>query len=206
MSIDTAAERRAPRRQAPRALWHRWSRSLHSWTSMTSLVLVLFFSVTGLTLNHPDWVGAAATQRVEGTLPAAALAGGQVDFLAVSEFLRETHAVTGSVTDHGTKGDQGRLAYTGPGYDASVLFSVSDGTFTLTQTRYGLLGVLNDLHKGRNTSPLWSVVIDASAIVLVLVSLTGLVLQLLIERRRRTALILLGIGSVAGLALLWISG
>ena len=30
----------------------RW---LHIYLSMFSLAVVLFFSVTGITLNHPDW-------------------------------------------------------------------------------------------------------------------------------------------------------
>jgi hypothetical protein len=32
----------------------RW---LHIYLSMFGLAAVLFFSVTGLTLNHPDWFG-----------------------------------------------------------------------------------------------------------------------------------------------------
>ena len=31
------------RKQTPRATWSKWSRSLHSWASMVSMLLVLFF-------------------------------------------------------------------------------------------------------------------------------------------------------------------
>ena len=40
----------------------RW---LHIYLSMFGLASVLFFSVTGLTLNHPDWFFAGAERRVE---------------------------------------------------------------------------------------------------------------------------------------------
>src|SRR5689334_24276354 len=50
------------------AAWMRW---LHIYLSMFGLASVLFFSVTGLTLNHPDWFFAGAQSRVE--------AEGQVD-------------------------------------------------------------------------------------------------------------------------------
>ena len=33
------------------------SRWLHIYLSMVSFAIVLFFSVTGLTLNHPSWLG-----------------------------------------------------------------------------------------------------------------------------------------------------
>lgn len=190
------------RRRTPRNLAHRWSRSLHSWTSMVSLLLVLFFALTGLTANHPDWAGPGRSATVTGVLPDAARSGSEWDLLAVSEFVRATHDVSGTVTDHGVESGQGRLAYQGPGYEAALFFDADTGSYTMTTTSYGLLGVINDLHKGRHTLGFWSVVIDASAVILVAVSLTGLVLQLLIERRRRTALVLLGLGVAAGGALL----
>ena len=34
---------------------HRWSRWIHVYTSMVALLIVLFFGVTGITLNHPKW-------------------------------------------------------------------------------------------------------------------------------------------------------
>ena len=34
------------------AVWSRW---LHIYLSLISFGAILFFSVTGLTLNHPDW-------------------------------------------------------------------------------------------------------------------------------------------------------
>ena len=192
------------RKQTPRATWSKWSRSLHSWTSMISMLLVLFFAVTGLTANHGSWVGDGHVTTATGTLPTAAHGSAGWDFLAVSEYLRST-GITGTVTDYGTTGDQGRISYHGPGYEASAFFDVTSGAYTLTTTSYGVVGIINDLHKGRHTSPFWNAAIDVSAVVLVLVTLTGLVLQLLIERRRRTALILLAIGIVGSAVLLVIA-
>ncbi len=199
------AVKRVPRKPTPKAAAHKWSRNLHSWASMVSMLLVLFFAVTGLTANHPAWVGSARTANVTGTLPTSARVNGTWDLLVVSEYLRSTQSVTGTLTDHGLDTSQGRLGYQGPGYEASLFFDPSTGDFTLTTTSYGLVGVLNDLHKGRHTVGVWNIVIDLSAIVLTLVALTGLVLQLLIERRRTTALILLALGVVAGLGLVALS-
>src|SRR3954462_8922712 len=43
---------------------------LHIYLSMFGLAAVLFFSVTGLTLNHPDWFFAQAerSDRAEGRI------------------------------------------------------------------------------------------------------------------------------------------
>ena len=46
----------------------RW---LHIHLSMFGLAVVLFFSVTGLTLNHPDWFGEPERRvSAQGRMPA----------------------------------------------------------------------------------------------------------------------------------------
>ena len=185
----------------------RWTRLLHSWLSMTSLLVVLFFAVTGLTLNHQDWTFGQAPQvtKTSGTLPSGAITSSEPDFLQISEYLRANEGATGEITDHGVDGDTGRISYSGPGYTGSATFSLTDGSYTMESTRYGLVAVANDLHKGRHTSTAWSWTIDAAAVLLILVSLTGLILQLLIQKRRTTALILLGLGVVAGAGLMFLA-
>ena len=46
-----------------------------------------------------------------------------------------------------------------------------------TVEEQGLLGVLNDLHKGRDTGSKWKWLIDVSALFLVVVAVTGLGIQ-----------------------------
>lgn len=198
-----AAKPARARKSSAKKTANVWSRNLHSWSSMISMLLILFFAVTGLTLNHPEWTGSTQTTTTHGTLPATTVAGDTVDYLAISEYLRSHEGVTGTAGDHGVEGSQGRIAWAGPSYEATVFFSTEDGTYTLTKNTYGVIAWLNDLHKGRNTSAEWGWVLDASAVALTLVALTGLVLQLVIQRRRRTALVLLGLGILGALAAFW---
>lgn len=170
---------------------------------MVSMLLVLFFAVTGLTLNHQDWAfGPPSVTTRSGTLPGDWPASGEVDLLEVSEYLRSEQGASGEITDHGVDGSAGRLAYQGPGSSDAVTFDTRTGGFTVTSTRYGLVAVANDLHKGRHTSDVWRVAIDVSAVLLALIALTGLLLQMLIPPRRRTALVLLGLGTLVGVTLL----
>ena len=53
-------------------------------------------------------------------------------------------------------------------------------------TNYGLIAVLNDLHKGRYTHIVWNALIDISAIILMIFSLAGFVLLLPNEYRFRS--------------------
>ena len=59
-----------PRRGAGQqfAWWVRW---LHIYLSLFSFAALLFFAVTGLTLNHPTWLGGsdATSRTAQGQLP-----------------------------------------------------------------------------------------------------------------------------------------
>ncbi len=185
----------------------RLTRSLHSWLSMVSLLIVLFFAVTGLTLNHQDWTFGQSPQvtTTTGQLPDGAISDGTPDFLVISEYLRSEQGASGEITDYGTDSETGRISYAGPGYVASATFELASGQFSMETTRYGLVAIANDLHKGRHSSMVWNWAIDAAAIFLIAVAVTGLILQLLIQRKRTTAVVLLGLGAVATVAVIWFS-
>lgn len=195
--MSTAVHR--PRRRLNQKL----VRQLHLWTSMASLVIVLFFGLTGITLNHQDWTfGTEPTRSVaHGTLPAGfRSASGQVDLLAVATAVRDAQHVRGDITDHSEQNGQGSITWQGPAYEGDLFFDESTGAYTFTTTEAGWVAAINDLHKGRNTGPVWRWVIDASATLLVLVAATGLTITLLIKTRERSrGLVLAGIGAAAAL-------
>lgn len=182
---------------------NRWSRTFHVYVSMGCMLIVAFFAITGLTLNHPTWtLGSTTTTTRTGTVPAGAIDGTTIDYLAVSEYARNEFGVTGEVTDHGADATGGHIDYAGPGYSASVTFSLTDSTLTVTTTQGDLLAVLNDIHKGRNTAGPWGWVIDLSAILLLVVTVTGIGIQLFQRKRRRSALLTAaGLGVVAVIAI-----
>lgn len=201
---DRPATRPSRRRHRTHRELNRWSRWLHTWTSMIALAVILFFGVTGITANHPEWTFGQdpGTTQVEGTLPAEAVtADGSVDLLVVSEVLRATEGVDGTLVDHGTGEGTAWISYREPGYSADVTIDLDAGTWTLTTEQQGLAAVLNDLHKGRDAGGSWSWVIDLAGGFLVVVALSGLVLQLVLPRNRRMAMVVAAFGLVVVLVL-----
>jgi hypothetical protein len=175
---------------------------------MIALVVILFFGVTGLTLNHPSWTfGDDLTRSTStGMLPFPAVrADGSVDYLRVSEFVRDTHGVRGRVDSFDTEQGEASIAYKNPGYSAEVFVDVAAGSYELTVDQQGWVAVLNDLHKGRDAGSGWSWVIDVSAGFLVVVSLTGLVMQLVLRKRRTSALVVMAGGGVLTVLLTWLT-
>ncbi len=187
---------------------HRWARWLHVYTSMIALLLVLFFGLTGITLNHPSWTfGDDVDVTTEsGTLPIdPTFDDGTVDYLSISEYVRDEYGVSGEVDSFSTAGGQATISYRNAGYAADVFVDIDAATYEITTEQQGWVGVMNDLHKGRDTSALWKWVIDISAAFLVVISITGLTMQFFLRKRRRSALTSVGVGAALMIVLMYLT-
>jgi uncharacterized protein len=169
----------------------RW---LHIYLSMVSFAVVFFFAATGITLNHAEWFSRQVqTRHYRGIVPPSLLREStdqQPDKLGIVELLRNRHKIHGSVSDFRVEDSQISISFKGPGYAADAFIDANSGSYDLAETRSGFVAIMNDLHKGRDTGSVWSIVIDVSAALLVLVSLTGLVLIWFVYKRRTSGLIL----------------
>ena len=162
---------------------------------MVSFAVVLFFAATGLTLNHPDWFANQQRTVVRHGVADAALLKGDVDKLALVEMLRAREHMRGAVSDVRVDDSQVQISARAPGYTADVFVDRATGKYDLTEVSSGFVAVMNDLHKGRDAGKTWGWLIDASAILLTLVSVSGLVLIWFVYKRRVAGLLLAAIGT-----------
>jgi hypothetical protein len=199
-----------------------WSRWLHIYLSMFGLAATLFFSATGLTLNHPDWFQFGDSRSRQTTAPASpewlqkvglneSAPSGEgrqptLDQLAIVEYLRATHGLRGAVADFRFDPPECTVSFKAPGYDADAVIDLTNRQITINESAQGLVALLNDLHKGRDSGPVWSWIIDLSAAILLLISATGLLLILYLKHRRVSGLVLAAIGAAAivALVLFWV--
>ena len=199
----TSASRLAPRRARFRQQTAKAARWLHIYLSMVSFAIVLFFAATGLTVNHPAWfAGAVKTRQSEGRIDRSLLASSpsrdqqKIDpqKSGLVQTLRKREHLHGSVDELRTDDASVSFSYRAPGYSADVTVDRAQGTYTLTEVRNGFVAVINDLHKGRDAGKVWGWLIDLSAILLTLVSLTGLLILWFIYKRRVSGLIMMAVG------------
>lgn len=165
------------------------SRWLHIYLSMVSFAIVLFFSVTGLTLNHPTWLGGDKQVNVKnkGALNVKWVNNPDTNKIAkleIVEFLRKTHNVKGYVSEFRIDDTEVSVSLKGPAYSADAFIDRETGKYELSEIKMGIVAVMNDLHKGRDSGSGWGWIIDISAVFLILVSLSGLILLCFIKKRR----------------------
>ncbi|MCZ2487217.1 PepSY-associated TM helix domain-containing protein [Aquirufa antheringensis] len=177
-----------------------WSRWLHIYLSMFSFIIVLFFSVTGLTLNHVDWFPeSTVVSELKGSVKAGWVSvadTAKIPKLDIVEQLRANHSIKGQLNDFRIDEEEISISFQGPGYTADFFVNRTDGKYELTETKMGIIAVINDLHKGRDTGKSWSWVIDFSAIFMIVISLTGLILLLFLKKKRTNGMLWLAIGGI----------
>lgn len=188
------------------ATWTRW---LHIYLSMFSFIVILFFAITGITLNHPDWFGEQhRVTKYSGKMDPQWFETEhsiQTHKLEMVEYVRDSYHITMRFNDFSSDDSQCIISFKGPGSAADVYIDRSTGEFDLTNTSSGLVAIMNDLHKGRDTRNGWKWVIDITGLLMILVSLTGFIMIFFLKKKRRSGLLIVLFGGILTLLLYFLS-
>ncbi|GLV21863.1 membrane protein [Sphingobium sp. TomMM35A] len=185
-----------------------WLKQLHSWhwiSSAISLIGLLLFAFTGITLNHAaDVEGSPQTVEKSATLPAPLLKQVAPDNQADSKkplpapvaAWVEKEIGARAAGDAEWSADEIYLALPRPGGDGWVSIDRQSGAVTSESTSRGWISYLNDLHKGRNTGTAWKWFIDIFAVACFVFAMTGLLLLQLHAAKRPSTWPLVGAGLI----------
>ncbi len=209
----------------------KWARTVHLYLTLFCLALLLFFGVTGFMLNHEGWFVSPHDKVVPCDLPADLLADPDAHELQIVELLRAKYGVVGSLSTvedleaDATKPagrkplldvspDEVRAVFKRPGSQITAViyreerkadgrtFKPGQGEITFHTT--GANGLLLDLHRGKDTSGPWHFVIDAIAVVYLIVAATGIVMWLSLKGRGKYGLWVVIAGVVLSVAVVWV--
>lgn len=200
---DLAADRAAQANR--RAQWMRQLRQWHWISGALSLLSMLLFAVTGITLNH----SAAIEAKPQVTTQDGTLATPLVEALAnepksgrapVSPSLAQGIDTAVGIDVAGREVEwsesEAYIALPRPGGDAWVSVERDSGAVTYEKTDRGWISYLNDLHKGRHTGTAWSLFIDVFAVASIVFCITGLLLLQMYAKGRSLTWPLVGAGLV----------
>ncbi|HML90758.1 PepSY-associated TM helix domain-containing protein [Methyloceanibacter sp.] len=199
------ASARIPASTNRRAWWLRQLRQWHWISAAVSLLGMLMFAATGITLNHAAQIEAKpAVERKDHVLPGGLLSKldtpgsgtrmvlpSPVAVWVAQEFGIDVADRAGDWSE-----DEVYISLPRPGGDAWLSIDRETGDVQYEVTDRGWISYLNDLHKGRNTGSAWSLFIDAFALSCVIFALTGLALLQLYAMNRPMTWPLVGAGCV----------
>lgn len=191
----------------------RW---LHIYISTALFSLLLFFAITGITLNH-GWYHAdggseqaiehAVSDRQQAQWFSLKSDGWSPNLELILAFLSNAHGL-GRVSsiDIDEANRELYIEYHVPSGGASVYISAEDQLLEIDVEKGSALGVLNDLHKGRHSGVFWFWLIDISAGLMVLFAITGVVLLFHGKKHQRTGLVVTLLGALSPIIfyVLWV--
>jgi uncharacterized protein len=194
--------------QRSRAFWLKYLHQWHWISAAGCLIGMILFSITGLTLNHANWV--AAKPQVEShkaRLPEALrdelqkLAADKTDSkgalpAAAVDWLDDEMSIRATGREAEWSEDEIYVSLPRPGGDAWATLSLETGEVTHEVTDRGWISYFNDLHKGRNAGPAWSLFIDVFAIAALVFASTGLLLLKMHSTHRPATWPMVGLGLV----------
>ena len=191
------------------------SRALHIYISTALFFLLILFCVSGIVLNHVDWLkNDKSNGHVTATIPAELVtkANAQLNTLPslypeIEAYLATQYSLTKVKSIEWEKEDAlVMLDYPLPAGFAYAELDFTTGELNLDYQTGGFLSLIGDLHKGRYTGEVWSWVIDISAVLMIFFAITGMII-LFQNRKKRLAgiwITILGIATPLVIYLCWV--
>jgi len=200
--VSTAQEQRS------RAFWLKHLHQWHWISAASCLIGMILFSITGFTLNHANWIGAKPqVESHTGQLPGPLLqelqalatekadTKGELPSSAI-DWLADEMSIRASGREAEWSSDEIYVSLPRPGGDAWATLDLTSGDVTHEVTDRGWISYLNDLHKGRNAGPAWSLFIDVFAFAALIFAVTGLLLLKMHSNHRPATWPMVGLGLV----------
>lgn len=187
--------------------FYRHSRYVHGWLSAFAFLTLLFFSVTGLLLNHPEWFEPAKTEETtqlilpESVLKSIKQQENPSD--TILNYVRQQQNVVGRYQSSEVMDNEVMIRLESPAGATDIWVMADTGEMEITQKPASTVSMLNDLHRGKNSGLAWSWLIDISAIIVIALSLVGYILFLSIKTRLVTHLVLTAASLALIILLIW---
>jgi hypothetical protein len=183
------------------------SRALHIYISTALFFLLILFCVSGIVLNHVDWLkNDKSNGHVTATIPAELNTLPSL-YPEIEAYLATQYSLTKVKSIEWEKEDAlVMLDYPLPAGFAYAELDFTTGELNLDYQTGGFLSLIGDLHKGRYTGEVWSWVIDTSAVLMIIFAITGMII-LFQNRKKRLAgiwITVLGIATPLVIYLCWV--
>lgn len=205
-----AAKRRPPRGGSLKGELYRQSRLWHGYLSAFAFIALIFFALTGITLNHPEWFTAEAggsKREMTVTLDPTALAAAKAaedPARALAEAIDRRSDLRGGFRSGEIFDGEALIRLEGVTGSSDIVVDLETGRAEVTVARADLITTLNELHRGKNAGAAWKWVIDVTGGVVLVLSIIGYVLFFSLRFRLRTSLILTG-ASLAAMLLVFVA-
>jgi hypothetical protein len=202
-----------------------WNRRFHFYLGLYFLLFIWLFSISGLLLNNSQWEFVQFwPQREESSVERVIAPPAAIGDLGMARELMQQLGIDGEINriERSSENDQFRLEVSRPGQILRVEANFATARAEVKEIRLNAWGALQTLHTFSGVSmdeprkerdwlltKMWSVAMDALALGLIVLVVSGLYLWYRFRSKRRLGWMALGLGTAScgfflfGLALLF---
>ena len=209
------ALRAAPASDGPsrRALFLKWLRKMHGWIGLWGAALGLLFGASGILLNHRAVLKIPAAQAQESTVQLPLPSPAPADADALAAWLQRALALDRAPAK--VKADPARpvawgdkalrqpgrwsVSFVAPQMNVQAEYWVGNNFVSVKRNDNNAFATLANLHKGSGMGVGWILLVDTLAGSIILLSLSGLLLWSMLNRRRMVGAAI-GLASLAALS------
>ena len=207
-SKNAGAARRRPG-GSTRAEFYRQCRRWHGYLSAFAFIALMFFSATGIMLNHPEWFEGVPgeTRRSVVTLSPERLAASMQDEDvpgSLAAAVAELADVIGVFSSGEVSEDTATLRFEGVRGSTDVSVDLRGGRADVDVVPASASSVLQELHRGTSAGAAWRLLLDVTAALDLGLSLVGYVLFFSLRFRLRTSLALT-VGSLVAILAVFVA-
>jgi hypothetical protein len=181
-----------------RAGFLRWLRKMHGWIGLWGAALGLLFGGSGILLNHRAVLKIPAAQVQESTIQLPLPAQPPASAEAMAAWLKQSLALAPEASK--VKAEPARpvawgdkslsqparwsASFVAPQMNVQAEYWVGNSFVTVKRSANNAFATLSNLHKGTGMSVGWILLVDTLAGSIILLSLSGVLLWALTNRRR----------------------
>lgn len=187
-----------------------WNRKIHIYLGLYFLLFIWLFTFSGLLLNNPEWsISNYWPDREEIFFQSEIESPSKNGDLAIAKDLMRQLDIRGEVheTRRGASNDEFSAQVRRPGQILNIAANFETGLAEITEIRVNTWGVIRMLHtfsgvksqtdERRNwlLTKIWSFSMDALAVGLIIIVLSGLYMWYFLKQKRKVGLVVLALGT-----------
>jgi len=180
----------------------RLCRVWHGYLSAAAFVWLLFFSLTGILLNHPTWLRGDKPATVSRqfhlqTRDLVYVTAQKEPGPALVQVMRGLLGLKGEIDSSDVAAGQLFVRMRGASGSTDLQLDLQSGRGSAAVETFPVATLFKELHRGEQAGRVWRALIDVAGAVLVTTSILGLLIYFSLRLRLRTALILVTGGMAA---------
>ena len=190
-STQTILHRLSGRLTYRKSDFYRHARHVHAWLSAFAFLSLIFFSATGLLLNHPDWFASESKEvTLTTTLPTVVITQAKTlenpAALLLDSIRKQplNQPLLGAFKSSDVVDGELDMRLEGVKGHSDIAVMLDTGHTEIKITPASTIDTLNNLHRGKNAGVLWQWVIDISAVLILILSLAGYILFFSLRKRK----------------------